>query len=575
MRRALTRGGRADERTGGRAVTAAALCAATAVLVGAAGLVAGGSGSARAAGGAVVLDEGEFDLAPRLVDGKLELRLDDRSGGDGAAVVREPSEVVVHAGPATKESVISPAYPIIGELLDAYFLNGWENAGQIFAPEPGWNGTGAGGDDTEVRLSGFEGPGRFALYTYTREMDNNDESAVQHLNSGDGAAGSFTLAGDEQRAVPTWAFTAEGIYRLTLTVTSGGSTDTETLAVVVGDDVDPADVLPGDGTTPAPTPTDSPTPTSGSPSPTPTSTAPKAHVVDNGHIDLAARPVDGGLQFRIKEGTSQSYEWYEPGEVVLHVKPAAKRRITAGYEFLGAVGDPVWWLPLQQLDGLVWPGWSTEEFAKADVDGSIGYRLDKVQGPGAVAVFNSDSFGSLDVRLNSGDGLPDTLAHSVHSHSHWNWTFAGEGVYRTTFTVSATLADGRKVSDTETIAWVVGDDVDPSTVTPGAGDEPTATPTASASPSNSATASVSPSVSASVSAPASVTPSEKATDSQNPPGSESTTTSGGSSSGGTTVNGGGLASTGSGAGVIAGIAVVALLLGGGTVFAVGRRRTAQ
>ncbi|MFF0222160.1 TIGR03769 domain-containing protein [Streptomyces sp. NPDC004629] len=54
---------------GRRAFTAAALTAATAVLLGAAGLVvAGGSGAARAAVGAVVLDEGELDFVPRLVD---------------------------------------------------------------------------------------------------------------------------------------------------------------------------------------------------------------------------------------------------------------------------------------------------------------------------------------------------------------------------------------------------------------------------------------------------------------------------------------------------------------------------
>lgn len=138
-----------------------------------------------------MLDEGELDLTPRLAYGKLELQIDDR-GGD-STVVREPSEIVLHAGPATKKDLIGPAYPILGDtLLSAYFFNGWENAGQIFAPEPGWNGTEAGAD-TEVRLAGFEGPGRFAMYTYTREMDNNDESPVQHLNSGDSAHSAFTL----------------------------------------------------------------------------------------------------------------------------------------------------------------------------------------------------------------------------------------------------------------------------------------------------------------------------------------------------------------------------------------------
>ncbi|MFF8228037.1 choice-of-anchor M domain-containing protein [Streptomyces caelestis] len=551
-----------------RAFTNAALIAATAVLLGAAGLVAGGGGAARAAGGATVIDEGELDLTPRMVAGKLELQIDDRSGD--TEVVRELSEVVLHAGPATREDLISPVYPILGDtLVSAYFLNGWENAGQIFAPEPGWNGTEAGGD-TEVRLAGFEGPGRFALYTYTREMDGNDESAEQHLNSGDSAYSSFTLAKDQQRAMPTWGFTEEGVYRLTFTVTSGALTDTETLAVVVGDDVDPNDVLPGDGSTPAPS--TSPPTTSASPPTSVTPTAPAAHVIDNGHLDLAARPVDGSLQFHIKQGTANHYDWREPEKVVLHVKPGARRKITEGYEFLGPVGDPVWWLPIQQVDGLVWPGWSTDQFKSSEIDGRVAFRLDAVQGPGALSIFTEGSVGSVTMHAHSGDGLPDSFDLSVPTHRHTVWAFAQEGVYRTTFTVSATLADGRKVSDTETIAWVVGDNEDPSTVKPGEGDEPTATPTATASASATPTATASPS--ASVSGSASAT--DPGAGSSGAGGSSSTGGSGTSSTGdsGTSTTGG-LASTGAQVGVIAGIAVVTVLVGGGAVFFVRRRRTAQ
>lgn len=546
--RALTRGR--------RAFTAAAITAATTVLLGAAGLVAGGSGAARAAGGAVVLDEGELDLTPRLVDGELQLQIDDRSGGTD--VVREPSEVVLHAGPATLETVISPAQAALGETqINAYFFNGWANAGQIFAPEPGWNGTEAGGA-TEVELSGFEGPGRFAMYTYTREMDNNDEYAVQHLNSADTAHRSFALAADQQRSMPTWGFTEEGVYRLTLTVTAGGSSDTETLAVVVGDDVDPADVLPGDGTAPTPSATATPTPTA-----TPTATAPTTHVISEGHVDMAARKVDGELEFRLKEGSELDHEWYEPGEVVIHVRPAAKRKIPEGYDFLGAPGAAVWWLPLQQNAGIVWPGWNTGEFPRADLDGKVSFRLDSVQGPGNLAMFHSGSTGTPVVSLNSGDGLPDTHALSGGTHAHFDWAFSAEGVYRTTFTVAATLADGTKVEDRETLAWVVGDDTDPSTVTPGTGDEPSATPTTTPAPSAGETGTATPTPSASVSESVSATAS--------PSPSAAATGAAGSADG----TSGSLASTGAQVATVAGIAAAALLMGGAAVFLVRRRRTAQ
>lgn len=551
-------------KRGRGAFTTAVFTAAAAVLMGAAGLAAGSGPTALAATRAVVLNAGEVDLTPRLVDGKPQLQIDDRTGD--RTVVREPSDVVWHVVPEAMADNYSPLYPLIGEGVYAWFLNHlWTN--DIFALEPGWNGTEAGGD-TDVRLAGFEGPGAFALYTYTRETDANDENPLPHLSSSDPAHSSFTLAKDAQRIEPTWAFTAEGVYRLTFTVTNGGATDTETLAIVVGDDVDPATVLPGDGTAPTASPTNS---GSATPTGSPTSTALGAHVIDDGHVDLAARKTDGTLSFQLKEGSELDHTWHEPDEVVMHVAPAARRKITSGTSFLGKAGDPVWWLPSSYISGIVWPGWNTQEWKESELDGRVTYRLDSVQGPGDLFVFNNGGLGSQTMWFNSADGIPDLHEHSVGSHSHTEWVFTQEGVYRTAFTVSATLADGTKVSDTATLAWAVGDDVDPSTVTPGAGDEPTTSPTETASDS------ASPSVPAS--APATTAPtasgSETSTTSASAPPAGASGSSGGSSTTGGTTTTGGLASTGADVTAIAGIAVVSLLVGGGAVFAVRRRRTAR
>lgn len=543
MRGALTRGG--------RAFTAAALTTTAAVLLCAAGLVvAGGSGDARAADGAVVLAEGELDFTPRRMDGGLRLQIDDR--GAGSTVVREPSEVVLHVVPSALQYTPDPVATALGTTnMDSWQLGGWE-AANIFAAEPGWKGTEAGGD-TEITLSGFEGPGIFGLATYTRETDSVNGPAIAHLGSAEGVPRSFTLAGDTERLLPVWQFTAEGVYRLTFTVTAGGATDTETLAVVVGDDVDPSTVAPGDGTTPAP---------SASPTPTPTAST---HVIAEGHVDMAARKMEGALEFQLKEGSELDHTWHQPGGVVLHVRPAAKRKIPEGYDFLGTPGDAVWWLPLQQNAGIVWPGWNTGEFPRTDLDGKVSFRLDSVQGPGNVAMFSSDSTGTPVVPLNSGDGLPDTHTLAGGTHAHFDWAFSAEGVYRTTFTVSATLADGTRVGDTETLAWVVGDDTDPSTVTPGTGDEPTATPTTTPTASASGTGSATPSTTASASESASASASAAVSGSPGAAASGAAVSVDGTS--------GSLASTGAQVSAVAGIAVAALVLGGGAVFLVRRRRT--
>jgi surface-anchored protein len=47
-------------------------------------------------------------------------------------------------------------------------------------------------------------------------------------------------------------------------------------------------------------------------------------------------------------------------------------------------------------------------------------------------------------------------------HAHANWAFSAEGVYRITMTQTATLAGGRRSSDTETLVIAVGN-VDPKT----------------------------------------------------------------------------------------------------------------
>ncbi|WP_405931205.1 TIGR03773 family transporter-associated surface protein [Streptomyces sp. NBC_00827] len=191
-----------------------------------------------------------------------------------------------------------------------------------------------------------------------------------------------------------------------------------------------------------------------------------------GHIDIAARVVSGKMQIHVKDGTvAGKTTWREPSSLVLHVKSAARKTVPESddFAFLGKAGDPVWLLDQVQQDGLLWPGWSTENIAAGATEGEVRFSLDKADGPGDFALYTYDGLSGADVLFDSADGVPDSFDVAQNTHAHGGWAFRKEGTYRLTFTMSGQLADGTKVSDTETLAFVVGDGTDPSEVSGGDG----------------------------------------------------------------------------------------------------------
>lgn len=178
-----------------------------------------------------------------------------------------------------------------------------------------------------------------------------------------------------------------------------------------------------------------------------------------GHADYAVRLENGSLASRLKDGTKAGTPiWRDPSEVTLRLTNAAAAKAPGGaFGFLGAAGSPIWQIPQTQKDGVVWLGWNTEELTAAQVPNGIDWRLDRVEGPGRLAVFEFDSFGQPKVIFNSADGLPDTFRIAPGTHAHGNWAFTKAGTYRVTFTHSATLASGNKSSDSSTITFIVGE----------------------------------------------------------------------------------------------------------------------
>lgn len=440
-----------------------------------------------------VLDSGHIDIAARTDDGTLRTQLKDTTAGPTPVIWRDLETVGLHVtDDARTEIPASAEYAFLGPAgEEVWLLPQTQEAGILW---PGWNTEAVDYDQlagpVTWSLDEVTGPGRLAVYELgalgeVRVVFDSDEPLPQTL-----ALPSPT------HAHGNWVFTEAGVYHLTFshdaTSRSGASPSSEgTIAVAVGD-VDLAELCPG-GTVPSPggggevtddgddtspstggsadgasaaaagasesvqecTPVSVPATSAAS-----TTTAPVDPVVlDAGHVDYAARLEEGVLRSRVKDGTvAGRTEWRDPASTVLHLTSAGATEIPdAGFEFLGAAGTPIWQIPQTQQAGLLWLGWNTEELSSADVDGSVTWTLDAIDGPGDLAVFAYDAFGSPEVIFNSRDGVGDSHQIALGTHAHGNWAFTAQGAYRVTFTHTATLASGAAVSDTQTALIAVGD----------------------------------------------------------------------------------------------------------------------
>jgi surface-anchored protein len=181
-----------------------------------------------------------------------------------------------------------------------------------------------------------------------------------------------------------------------------------------------------------------------------------------GHVDvLDVDYASGTLSLDLRDGTvSPVDDDVDPATVELHALPASKTTVpsTAAYAFLGTAGSDVWILPQQQNANVLWPGWSTEDVAAgALVGNTVSLTLVSATGPGQVALYTTNTFGTPTVKFNTADGLPDSFAVAYGTHAHGNWAFKAAGTYTLTFRATATAVGGAaKDSGLKTYTFVVG-----------------------------------------------------------------------------------------------------------------------
>ncbi|AUS77371.1 hypothetical protein C1701_02175 [Actinoalloteichus sp. AHMU CJ021] len=209
-------------------------------------------------------------------------------------------------------------------------------------------------------------------------------------------------------------------------------------------------------------------------------------VISDGHVDIGPRFEDGAWVLRVRDDTVDPPAWRDLDDVVLHVTDLATAEVPEdeAFSFLGAPGDEVWLLPQAQVEGVLWPGWNTQDAEVATrVAREVTWSLHGVEGPGEFALFLNGSFGEPDPVFDSREGFPQASGVEVNTHVHGNWAFLEPGAYLLDIEMSARLADGEEVSDRRTLRFFAGgrdpeaafdteltrDDAEPSDPAPDAG----------------------------------------------------------------------------------------------------------
>ena len=147
---------------------------------------------------------------------------------------------------------------------------------------------------------------------------------------------------------------------------------------------------------------------------------------------------------------------FEANEAALHAGPSTWQKVPTppAFAFLGNPGDTVYLLPQSEREGVLFLGIAGDKIESGIFENDVvALNLVNVEGPGAVFLYATGTFGNPTVFFNSEDGISqsDVFPLSAGGHSHQNWGFTAPGIYRVGLTASGVLnADGQTVSSEET-----------------------------------------------------------------------------------------------------------------------------
>ena len=150
------------------------------------------------------------------------------------------------------------------------------------------------------------------------------------------------------------------------------------------------------------------------------------------HFDSGGVGAFGGGTLPGGHHEADEHQIFVPGASVSH--PG-----TAAWDFAGASGDSLWFLPSTNDTNKPYLGWGAEDLPSAQWFNPT-FTLLSVNGPagGVFSVWVVDSLGALNVKLSSVAGFANSFPLFAGSHEHFNVGFNRAGTFDVSLRVSAT-----------------------------------------------------------------------------------------------------------------------------------------
>ena len=414
-----------------------------------------------------------------------ELSLSMKEDITGGGVQRPGDDVVLHVSDAAW-SEATAGVDGIGQAT--YFLPQSQNHDVIW---PGWDTQPVAADGYQAVDFNFQdvsGPGE--VYIFETEGFGGIKSVTND--------GSYNLRTGSVINQPypahkhiNWAFTHPGTYQMTVYATaSGQASNAVTYTWQVGGEAGdaPAPAAPsGGGATHggghagagagqpgntgnhggAPAPQGggqaAPGPRAGGARPGPAQ-APAPAAPSGGGSSSASNSGGGnaqctpGLQPHIKDDTTSPAQWRPAHNATFYLSSNAEVNLPSN---VGTVPEgKAWMIGATQVAGVPWLGANTQHPSMHEhLASSVRWDITGFSGPGPMTVYSQGQLGQIvgeEWFRAAGGGFQGSKAIPRNTHVHPNWVFGAPGHYQVNITQSAQLSNGKKVSGSATLNFVVG-----------------------------------------------------------------------------------------------------------------------